>query len=164
MGGATAFRAAAGPLKGRIKRFVMNDIGLGSCVRRGRAHPLLCPQAAAFRQGDELEAYFRTIYKPYGFQTDAQWRRMAETSVRRLPDGGITTHYDPKMVMQFTHHPEDNLQWAQWEKLDCEVFCLRGVPRQRMQRKGPRCRVLEKAAATHRVSMCRSRSSLCGRF
>ena len=31
--------------------------------------------------------YFRTIYAPFGAHTDAQWRRMAETSSRRLPNG-----------------------------------------------------------------------------
>jgi pimeloyl-ACP methyl ester carboxylesterase len=82
---------------------------------------------------------------------------MAETSVRRLPDGGITTHYDPNMVMQFTHHPEDNLQWAQWEKLNCEVLCLRGAESDlltkeiavKMQASGPRCRVLEIQGCGH---------------
>src|SRR6476646_1357768 len=110
-----------------------------------------------FDKVSELEAYCRTIYKPYGFQTDAQWRRMAETSVRRLPDGGITTHYDPNMVMQFTHHPEDNLQWAQWATLDFEILWLRGAESDlltreiaaRMQTSGPRCRVLEIPGCGH---------------
>jgi pimeloyl-ACP methyl ester carboxylesterase len=82
---------------------------------------------------------------------------MAETSVRRLPDGGVTTHYDPDMVMQFTHHPEDNLQWAQWGTLDCEVLCLRGAESDlltkaiaaRMQSEGPRCRVIEIQGCGH---------------
>jgi pimeloyl-ACP methyl ester carboxylesterase len=157
MGGATAIRAAAGPLKGRIKRLVINDIGpevASAAVERIRSYAGKPPR---FDKVTELEAYFRTIYKPYGYQTDAQWRRMTETSVRRLPDGGITTHYDPNMVMQFTHHPEDNLQWAQWGTLDCEVLCLRGADSDlltkeiaaRMQASGPRCRVLEIQGCGH---------------
>ena len=160
MGGGIAIRAGAGPLKGRIKRFVINDIGpevASAAIERIRSYAGKPPR---FDKVSDLEAYFRTVYKPYGYQTDAQWRRMAETSARRLPDGGITTHYDPNMVMQFTHHPGDNLQWAQWEKLDCEVLCLRGDESDlltkdiaaRMQSQGPRCRVIEiQAAATHHV-------------
>jgi pimeloyl-ACP methyl ester carboxylesterase len=124
---------------------------------RSSASAFYAGKPPRFDKVTELEAYFRTIYKPYGHQTDAQWRRMAETSVRRLPDGGITTHYDPNMVMQFTHHPEDNLQWAQWEKLDCEVLCLRGAESDlltkeiavKMQASGPRCRVLEIQGCGH---------------
>ena len=74
----------------------------------------------------ELEAYFRTVYKPYGWLSDAQWRRLTETSTRRLPDGRVTPHYDPAMVMQFTHHRDEYLQWDDWERLDIPVLCLRG--------------------------------------
>ena len=74
----------------------------------------------------ELEAYFRTVYKPYGWMSDAQWRRLTETSTRRLPDGRVTPHYDPAMVMQFTHHPDDYRLWDAWDALDVPVLCLRG--------------------------------------
>ena len=63
----------------------------------------------------ELEQYFRTIYKPYGWLSDAQWRRLTETSTRRLPDGRVTPHYDPAMVQQFTHHPNDYALWDAWD-------------------------------------------------
>jgi pimeloyl-ACP methyl ester carboxylesterase len=59
----------------------------------------------AFATVGELEAYFRTVYKPYGWLSDAQWRRLTETSVRRLPDGRVTPHYDPAMVQQFIAPP-----------------------------------------------------------
>ena len=150
MGGAIAIRAGAGSLKGRIRRLVLNDIGpeiAQAAVDRIRSYAGSPPR---FTRVSELEAYFRQIYKPYGYLTDTQWRRMAETSARRLPDGDITTHYDPKMVLQFTLHANDYLQWPQWDALDCEVLCLRGVDSdlllvpttEAMTRRGPRCRVL----------------------
>jgi pimeloyl-ACP methyl ester carboxylesterase len=74
----------------------------------------------------ELEQYFRTVYKPYGWLSDAMWRRLTETSTRRLPDGRVTPHYDPAMVQQFTHHPDDYLQWEAWDSLALPVLCLRG--------------------------------------
>ena len=43
------------------------------------------------------------------------WRQLTETSLRRLPDGRVTPHYDPAMVQQFIHHPDDYLQWDAWD-------------------------------------------------
>jgi pimeloyl-ACP methyl ester carboxylesterase len=66
------------------------------------------------------------VYKPYGWQSDVQWRRMAESSVRRLPDGRITAHYDPAMVRQFIVHPNDYELWDAFETLDMPTLLLRG--------------------------------------
>ena len=40
---------------------------------------------AAFARVSELEAYFRTVYKPFSPLTDREWRKLTEKSVRRLP-------------------------------------------------------------------------------
>ena len=126
MGGAIGIRLAAGALKGRIRRLVLNDIGpqLGqSAVDRIRSY---AGSPAQFERVGELENYFRTIYKPYGWLSDEQWRRLAETSVRRSAEGKVTPHYDPNMVMQFTHHPQDYDQWDAWDAIDVPTLCLRG--------------------------------------
>jgi pimeloyl-ACP methyl ester carboxylesterase len=126
MGGAIGIHLAAGPLKGRIRRLVLNDIGpqLGeAAVARIRAY---AGSPSQFERVGELEQYFRTIYKPYGWLSDEQWRRLTETSVRRTPEGRVTPHYDPRMVMQFTHHPADYDQWEAWDAIDVPTLCLRG--------------------------------------
>ena len=126
MGGAIGIRLAAGALKGRIRRLVLNDIGpqLGqSAVDRIRSY---AGSPAQFERVGELENYFRTIYKPYGWLSDEQWRRLAETSVRRTAEGKVTPHYDPNMVMQFTHHPQDYDQWDAWDAINVPTLCLRG--------------------------------------
>jgi pimeloyl-ACP methyl ester carboxylesterase len=126
MGGGIGLVCAAGPLKGRITRLVLNDIGpklADAAIQRIRSYAGSPP---AFDTVSELEAYFRTVYKPYGFLTDAQWRRLTETSTRRLPDGRVTPHYDPAMVMQFVHHPNDYERWADYDRIDVPVLCLRG--------------------------------------
>jgi pimeloyl-ACP methyl ester carboxylesterase len=84
-------------------------------------------QPAAFATVSELEAFFRAVYQPYGFLTDAQWRRLAETSTRRLPDGRVTPHYDPAIVGQFTHHPDDYRIWHHYDALKLPVLLLRGA-------------------------------------
>ncbi len=126
MGGAIGLRAADGLLRGRIRRLVLNDIGpeiADAAVARIRAY---AGQPPAFATVSELEAYFRSVYAPYGWLSDDQWRLLAETSVRRLPDGRVTPHYDPAMVQQFEHHPGDYRQWEAWDRLDLPVLCLRG--------------------------------------
>ncbi len=80
MGGAIGLKAAAGALHGRIRRLVLNDIGpqlAAAAVERIRTYAGSPP---AFATVTELEQYFRTVYKPYGAMTDAQWRRLTETS------------------------------------------------------------------------------------
>lgn len=150
MGGALGIRLAAGALRGRIRRLVLNDIGpqLGpAAVERIRGYAGKPP---AFDRMSELEAYFRAVYKPYGFLSDAQWRRLAETSARRTADGRVTPHYDPNMVMQFEHHPADYDQWEAYDAIDVPTLCLRGessdllLPEvaDEMRRRGPRAEVV----------------------
>ncbi len=127
MGGAIGLHAAAGGLRGRIRRLVLNDIGpevAAAAVDRIRSY---AGNPSAFDTVGELEAYFRSVYKPYGWLSDAQWRRLTETSVRRLPDGRVTTHYDPAMVRQFIAHPTDYDQWPAWDALTLPVLVLRGA-------------------------------------
>ncbi|HEX7156085.1 MAG TPA: alpha/beta hydrolase, partial [Burkholderiaceae bacterium] len=84
MGGALGILLAAGPLSGRLRRLVLNDIGpeLGAAaVARIRAYAGNPP---CFARVSELEQFFRTVYRPFGWMSDEQWRRLTETSTRRL--------------------------------------------------------------------------------
>jgi len=126
MGGALGIRLAAGALKGRIRRLVLNDIGpkLGeAAVERIRTY---AGAPSRFDRVGELEKYFRTVYGPFGWLSDEQWRRLTETSARRTDEGKVTPHYDPKMVLQFTHYPNDYDQWDAWDAIDVPTLCLRG--------------------------------------
>ncbi len=127
MGGAIGTVCAGGALKGRIKSLVLNDNAprlADEAITRIRAYAGNPP---AFATVTELEAFLRQVYKPFGWLSDAQWRRMAETSTRRLPDGRVTPHYDPQMVRQFTDHDNDYLIWDHYDRVDVPVLCLRGA-------------------------------------
>jgi len=150
MGGALGIRLAAGALRGRIRRLVLNDVGpqLGAAaLARIRAYAGSPPQ---FDRVSELEQYFRTIYQPFGALTDEQWRRLAESSTRRTAEGRVTPHYDPKMVLQFERHPHDYDQWEAWDAIDVPTLCLRGeasdllLPEtaEQMRQRGPRAVVV----------------------
>jgi pimeloyl-ACP methyl ester carboxylesterase len=130
MGGAIGTVCAAGHceprLRGRIRSLLLNDNApqlADAALARIRAY---AGEPPAFATVQELEAFFRQVYAPYGWLSDAQWRRLTETSVRRLPDGRVTPHYDPAMVQQFTAHANDYLIWAHYDALDIPVLCLRG--------------------------------------
>jgi pimeloyl-ACP methyl ester carboxylesterase len=161
MGGGIGMRIAAKAQKTRIKRLVLNDIGPQineAAVQRIRGYAGLPP---TFDRLSELETYFRQVYKPFGFLTDAQWRRLTETSARRLPDGKITTHYDPKIIIQFTDDPDDYAQWSYWDAIECEVLCLRGENSdlllapyaEEMTQRGPRCQVVMIEGCGHTPSL-----------
>jgi pimeloyl-ACP methyl ester carboxylesterase len=157
MGGAIGLQLAGRKLKGRIRRLVLNDIGpqlAATAIERIRSYAGKPPR---FGRLTELEQYFRTIYKPYGWLSDEQWRQLTETSARRLPGGAITTHYDPNMVMQFVHHPRDYDQWEAYDAIEAPTLCLRGeasdllLPEvaQEMRRRGPRAELVTIAGCGH---------------
>ena len=75
----------------------------------------------------ELEDWLRTAYAPFGPNPDTFWRRMVTTSTRRLEDGRVTLHYDPRIVSQFTAHPGEFDNWAAFEAIDCPVLLVRGA-------------------------------------
>lgn len=131
MGGAIGTVCAAGlfqpAMQGRIRSLVLNDNAprlAQPAVERIRSYAGNPP---AFDTVSRLEGFFREVYKPYGWLSDAQWRRLTETSARRLPDGRLTPHYDPAMVRQFTDHPADYDIWEHYDRLRIPVLVLRGA-------------------------------------
>ncbi|MEJ7688253.1 MAG: alpha/beta hydrolase [Variovorax sp.] len=131
MGGAIGMVCASGlaepTMKPRIASLVLNDNApqiAQAAIERIRSYAGSPP---AFETVVELEAFYRTVYKPYGWLSDAQWRRLTESSTRRLPDGRVTVHYDPAMVQQFVAHPDDYLLWPHYDAIDVPVLCLRGA-------------------------------------
>ncbi|MEQ9811852.1 MAG: alpha/beta hydrolase [Azospirillaceae bacterium] len=127
MGGALGIHVTAGLLTGRISHLVANDIGPelpAQAIERILTYVSTPP---AFATMGELEAYLRTVYKPYGPISDPEWNAMARSSTRRLPDGRVTLHYDPRITEQFRAHPTDYDQWEAWTAIDLPVLLLRGA-------------------------------------
>ena len=160
MGGAMGIKLASrkgGALAGRIDKLVLNDNGpqlAGAAIERIRSY---AGSPAAFARVSELEAYFRKVYAPYGMLTEREWVKLTETSVRRLPDGRVTPHYDPNMARQFVNFPHDYDLWPEYDALDIPVLCLRGADSdlllaqtaRAMCERGPRARVVEIAGCGH---------------
>ena len=69
----TQLHHTIGPLRGRIRRLVLNDNGPSlarAAIERIRSYAGHPP---AFATVGELEQYFRTVYKPFGWLSDAQF-------------------------------------------------------------------------------------------
>lgn len=131
MGGAIGTVCASGlqdsGIKHRIQSLTLNDNApqlAPAAIARIRAYAGSPP---AFATVLELEAFFRQVYQPYGWLSEVQWRRLTETSIRRLPDGRVTPHYDPAMVQQFINHPDDYSIWHHYDAIAIPVLCLRGA-------------------------------------
>ncbi|AHV92717.1 alpha/beta fold hydrolase [Bordetella holmesii] len=161
MGGAIGMVAAATCLRQRLTHLVINDIGPTlprPAMKRIQAYTGSPP---AFTTVTELEQWVRNAYKPYGKQTDEQWRRMTETSARRLPDGRITLHYDPAIVGQFELYPDDYERWPEYDSIRQPVLLLRGEQSdllledtaRAMTERGPRARLLSIADCGHAPSL-----------
>ena len=157
MGGALGIRLAGGAMRDRITHLVINDIA--PQLARPAIERILTYAGSppAFDTVTELEQFLRTVYRPYGWLSDSEWRSMTETSVRRTDDGRVTVHYDPKMVRQFVSHPTDYDQWTLYDAITARTLLLRGAESdlilpewaQAMGQRGPKAEVVEYEGVGH---------------
>ena len=132
MGGSIGTVCASGLLqpgmKPRIQSLTLNDNApqlAQAAIERIKAYAGQPPAFATVRGTRGLlpsgvQAFLSVL-------SDAQWRRLTETSTRRLPDGRVTPHYDPAMVQQFISYPDDYLIWHHYDALQVPVLCLHGA-------------------------------------
>jgi pimeloyl-ACP methyl ester carboxylesterase len=122
--GMIAAAAAGNP----IRRMVLNDIGPfipAAAIARIGTYVGASP---VFEDVDAAERYFRHVHAAFGALSDAQWRGLAEHSVRALPAGGLRLHYDPAIASAFGGAaPQDADMWALWEAIDTPMLVLRGA-------------------------------------
>lgn len=136
---------------GRIDRLVLNDVGCRLnpvAVERIKAYVTLMPE---FDSMARFEAVMRIAYAPFGTLTDTEWRRMAETSVRRKDNGMLAAHYDPAVMAAFADAPAAVVDvWPLYDAITCPTLLLRGESSdllepevaEAMTRRGPRCQLV----------------------
>lgn len=127
MGGIIGMALAGTPrTAGRIEKLVINDVGPvlnGPAVERIKAYVGMVPE---FPTMARFEAFMRVAYAPFGPLTDAEWRRMAETSVRRRDNGSFSAHYDPAVMRVFVETFDAMDLWPLFEAITCPVLVMRG--------------------------------------
>ena len=126
MGGSLGIWAAGGLLKKRISHLVINDIGPDLAQDAIERIITYVGKSLEFESMNELERYLRNIYAPFGYIPGDEWRKIVEASSRRMPNGKLTTHYDPKIVRQFVIHPDDWSLWDEYDLITAKTLLLRG--------------------------------------
>lgn len=157
MGGLIGITLAAGALQGRITRLVVNDIGPDIPAEGAGRIVSYVGNPPVYDTIAELEAWLRRNYAPFGDNSPAFWRRMADTSARRTDDGRITVHYDPAIVTQFTFHKADLDIWDKYDAVTVPTLLIRGETSDvlsketaaDMLRRGPKPRLVTVAGCGH---------------
>jgi pimeloyl-ACP methyl ester carboxylesterase len=150
MGGLIGITLAAGALKERITHLIVNDVGPDIPEEGTGRIASYVGSPPVYDTVAELEAWLRRNYAPFGDNTQAFWRRMADTSLRRTDTGRVTVHYDPAIVSQFTHHKGDLDVWDKYDAVVARMLLIRGVTSdvlpaavaEEMTRRGPKPRLV----------------------
>ncbi len=127
MGGLLGMLLASDPLRDRLDRLVLNDVGPTIPTESLKRITDYVRDTPVFDTLSAFEARIRTLYEPFGKRSDASWREMAMACSRRLPDGRFVTHYDPEIVGQFDETAPPLDLWSQFEAIDCPVLLLHGT-------------------------------------
>jgi pimeloyl-ACP methyl ester carboxylesterase len=158
MGGIVGLAAAATLLRERISALFLNDITPAAPdiegLRRIAGYLANPPQ---FETVVEFETYLRAVYAPAGPRGDDAWRSTAEASMRRLPNGKITPHYDPAIARAFDNLETVSDLWDVYDTLSLPVCLMRGersdiasaADARRMTQRGPVAQVHELPAIGH---------------
>jgi pimeloyl-ACP methyl ester carboxylesterase len=140
-----------------VKRLVLNDVG--PLIARAALERIASyvGKAPSFRSVEEAEQYIRTIAAPFGPHSDAQWRFLTETWLRRNDDGTWRAHYDPRIGEPGLVPEKDLDLWALYDAVRCPTLVLRGehsdlLRREtgaEMTRRGPKAKVVEIRGVGH---------------
>lgn len=140
-----------------VKRLALNDAG--AVITRASLERIAAyvGKAPRFASVEEAEQYIRSICAPFGAHSDAQWRFLTETWLRRNDDGSWRAHYDPR-IAEPRLVPEKDLElWALYDAVRCPTLLLRGEHSDllerdtatEMTRRGPKARVVEIPGVGH---------------
>jgi pimeloyl-ACP methyl ester carboxylesterase len=142
----------AGVPNSPIRRLVINDIAPEVPTVALQRLALYLGADRRFPDMKAVEGHLRETLAPFGPMTDADWRRMAETSVRASGDG-YRLAYDPGIAHNFRRFwlPIHANLWRYWDQITCPVLILRGTESdflttlllERMLRRLPHAEVVE---------------------
>ncbi len=140
-----------------VRRLVLNDVG--AVVTRASLERIAAyvGKAPDFATLEQAERYIRDVSAPFGPHSEAEWRYLTETWLRRNTDGSLRAHYDPR-IAQAMAVPENDLDlWSLYDALRCPTLVIRGehsdlLTREtaaEMARRGPKAQVVEIRGVGH---------------
>ena len=142
-----------------VKRLVLNDAGpvvAKAAIERIGSY---LGRKLEFASLEEAEKHVRGIHAPFGIHSDAQWRHLTESWLRKTGAGAWRAHYDPRIAEPFrATMPEKDLElWPLYDAIRCPVLVVRGADSDLLSRKtvqemaarGPKAGVAEIAGVGH---------------
>jgi pimeloyl-ACP methyl ester carboxylesterase len=127
LGGICGMMIAAGA-NTPVRRLVLNDIGSRVPAPAAARIAEYIKVQPTFADLGALEAHLRQVHAPFGPLTDAQWRHLAETSARTLPDGRVTLHYDPAIAVPFQQSATGPVDLSVvWAAVKVPTLVIRGA-------------------------------------
>ena len=142
-----------------VKKLILNDAG--AVIPRASLERIASylGQAPSFRTLEDAEKYIRKISAPFGPHTDAQWRSLTESWVRRNDDGTWRAHYDPRIAEAYRNTmPQKDLHvWHVYDAVRCPTLLIRGsdsdvlsrATAAEMAQRGPKAKVVEVSGVGH---------------
>lgn len=150
MGGLIGFAVAT--MAGHpIQRLMVNDVGPflpATALSRIADYVGVLWEFDDFDQG--LDHVMRA-YAPFGLTEAADWRELAEISLKRRPDGKWSQNYDPRIAEPFKAGSEQDIDmWALWDRISVPTGVLRGAESdllsaetaQQMTTRGPKAKLV----------------------
>src|SRR5262245_14567114 len=139
-----------------VKRLALNDAGPLVTKASLERLAMYVGKTPTFASLEEAERYVRTVSAPFGPHSDAQWRFLTETWLRRNEDGTWRAHYDQRIAELFKADKDLEL-WNLYDAVRCPTLLLRGelsdlLTREtavEMTRRGPRAKVVEIRGVGH---------------
>lgn len=157
--GALIGMALAAQAETPIARLVMNDAGpviTRVSLERIATYVGKVPE---FPDLDAAEQFVRAVSAPFGPHSDAEWRFLTETVMRRNGSGTWRAHYDPKIGEAYRASlPERDLEmWPMWNAVRAPTLLLRGAvsdlltreTAEQMASTGPKAKVIEIPGVGH---------------
>jgi pimeloyl-ACP methyl ester carboxylesterase len=142
-----------------VARLVLNDAGpVVTCASLERIATYI-GIAPTLDSIEQAEAMVRAISQPFGPHTDAEWRALTESYVRKNADGGYRLHYDPRLGEPFRAQlPEKDLEfWEAYDSIRCPTLVIRGADSdlltretcEQMAKRGPKAALAEIPGVGH---------------
>ena len=158
LGGLVGMALAAQP-GNPVARLVLNDAG--PVVTRASLERIASylGKELQFRTVEDAERLIRAVSAPFGPHSDAQWRFLTETWLRKNEDGTWRAHYDPRLADTYRATlPEKDLElWPLYDAVRCPTLVLRGESSDLLTRetcrammaRGPKAKVVEVRGVGH---------------
>ena len=158
LGGLVGMALAAQP-GSPIKRLLLNDVGPVIAKVALERLAMYLGQTPAFASLAEAEKYVRAVSAPFGPHSEAQWRFLTETFVRKDAEGKWRAHYDPRIADEYKRTlPEKDIElWHLYDAIRCPTMVLRGAQSDLLSRetaeamkgRGPKAKLVEIAGVGH---------------